>query len=352
MIINGDEIVFHNQDFNFLRKFGLEKAADMVLDYCQRNDTPFIYDTYQFSDYFGIARKELFKIVKNVDSYYRRVTIPKKNGDHRVLNVPCDELKIFQKMILKNILYKLPVSKYATAYRKGGTLVDNASPHIDKKYILKMDVTDFFCSITFSKIYNSVFNTKYYPKQIGYILTVLCCYKDVLPQGAPTSPAISNLVMKHFDDTIGEWCKKRDISYTRYCDDLTFSSDKPLYMVYEKVKSMLENMGMELNERKTHFITDASRQTVTGLVVNDKVSVPREYKRKLRQEIYYLYKYGPESAVRRIPKNEYKIFWGFNDILCYLLSLYGRINYVLSVEKNNKFFIEASERVWKISEEF
>jgi retron-type reverse transcriptase len=253
------------------------------------------------------------------------VTIKKKNGKQRKLNVPTEELKTLQRYVLKNILCYLPVSRYATAYKKGVSLTDNASPHVNKKYILKMDVTDFFGSITFDQVYNAAFNTKLYPKQIGYMLTCLCCHKDVLPQGAPTSPAVSNLVMKHFDDTIGAWCNKRGIAYTRYCDDMTFSADKPLYAVYEKARSMLENIGMELNEKKTCFVSHGARQAVTGLVVNEKVSVPREYKRKVRQELYYLYKYGAE--------------------ICRIQTLIGKIRYIISVEKNNNIFINELDRL-------
>lgn len=142
--------------------------------------------------------------------------------------------------------------------------------------MLKLDIADFFGSIRFDQVYSAAFNTRYFPRQIGVMLATLCCRKDALPQGAPTSPALSNVVMRHFDQSIGRWCERRGISYTRYCDDMTFSSDKPLFVVYQKAKTILEEMGFELNEKKTRFVTNANRQSVTGLTVNEKVAVSGE----------------------------------------------------------------------------
>ena len=150
---------------------------------------------------------------------------------------------------------------------------------------------------------------------------------EALPQGAPTSPMLSNIAMKNFDDNIGKWCEKRGIVYTRYCDDLTFSSDKPLYHVFSKVKAMLEYDGFEINERKTHFIRSTARQEVTGIVVNEKMSIPREYKRNLRQQVYYAIKYGIENT-----SSDYD-------------SLLGKISYVLQIEPDNEWFKQAFEKL-------
>ena len=199
------------------------------------------------------------------------------------------------------------MSQYATAYREGSTLSLNAESHIGRRYLLKLDIADFFDSISFQQVYSAAFHSGYFPKQIGVILTTLCCRKNTLPQGAPTSPALSNLVMKNFDEAIGKWCQKHEIGHTRYSDDMTFSSDKPLFVVYQKVKGMLRDMGLELNEKKTHFVTNASRQSVTGLTVNEKLSVSREYKRKLRQELYYICRFGPKEHLKRLNQERFMI---------------------------------------------
>lgn len=330
MKVKKDTVCFNKYDMSFVKKFGFFKATEMVLDYSSINKTPFIYDTYQLSHFLRMGRKSLFSIINNCDNCYNRITIKKSNGKNRVLHSPKLTLKAIQKIILNKILYKIPISKYATAYHKGAKLIDNANPHSNKKYLLKMDLSNFFDSITFMQVYSSAFNTKRYPKQIGAILTTLCCREDVLPQGAPTSPALSNIVMKSFDDYFGKWCEERNFSYTRYCDDITVSGDSSVYSAFIKAKTMLENMGFEINKKKTHFITNTNRQTVTGLVVNERARIPSDYRRKLRQEVYYISKYGIKDAFKHLKDNQY------NSIYNYYNSLVGRINYVLQIEPENQ----------------
>lgn len=327
MKIKGEIVTFEEWDMAFARKFGPVRAADMVLTFKDFNPgLPFIYDTYQLAHFLGMGRKSLFDLLRYTDREYRTVNIKKKNGGGRTLHVPSPKLKRIQSILLRHILNAFPVSQYATAYKEGTQLMDNAVPHVGKRYLLKLDITDFFGSIRFDQVYRAAFNANYSPKQIGLMLTRFCCRQEVLPQGAPTSPALSNLVMKNFDNNIGAWCAKRGISYTRYCDDMTFSSDRPLYHVYEKAKAMLEEMGFQLNEKKTRFVTNRSRQSVTGLTVNEKVSVSRKYKRELRQELYYLLRFG-DGSVSRCQR------------------LIGKLNFVLQVEPENRWFRQVKERL-------
>lgn len=174
------------------------------------------------------------------------------------------------------------------------------------------------------------------------MLTQLCCWKGALPQGAPTSPALSNLVMKAFDTHLGDWCQRHAIAYTRYCDDMTFSADRPLYMVYQKVQTTLERMGFSLNEDKICFVTHASRQSVTGLTVNETVSVSRPYKRRLRQELYYAQKFGLTDSMRHSQRG--KAFTGATpDVERYRNHLLGQVGFVLQVEGENGWFQHARD---------
>ena len=129
-------------------------------------------------------------------------------------------------------------------------------------------------------------------------ICLLYTSQDRLPQGSPASAAISNLVMKPFDTYMEGWCRDRGIVYTRYCDDMTFSGDFRVSAVYGKVNGFLGAMGFELNQSKTKVLTRHVRQTVTGMVVNDKVQVPLPYRRALRQEVYYCLKYGVKEHLR------------------------------------------------------
>lgn len=147
--------------------------------------------------------------------------------------------------------------------------------------------SSFFDSIRYSSVKETAFPEEIYSEQIRILLTMLCYYKDTLPQGAPSSPAITNILMYAFDERVGKWCREREICYTRYCDDLTFSGDFRPEVVVGYVKAELKSCGFLLNQQKTHIQNMGHRQTVTGIVVNEKPNVPENYRRELRQELYY-----------------------------------------------------------------
>lgn len=144
MIISKDSVVFEKCDQNFVKKYGVEKATDMVLEYKSRCNLPFIYDTKQLADFLQTSEGNLFYTIRHIDEMYHNISIPKRNGNERILTVPNKKLKFLQKYILKNIISKFKISKYATAYYKGATLADNAKPHINKKYLLKIDLADYY----------------------------------------------------------------------------------------------------------------------------------------------------------------------------------------------------------------
>lgn len=333
-------VSFEKQDMKFVKKHGVFRASRMVKKHYKKYKTPFIYDTYQLAHQLSVTHKTLFELSKNTKKHYKLLMLRKHNGGLRYINAPDSQLKKVQLRILNSILSKIEVSPYATAYIKGKNLKDNAAPHVGHKYIFKMDITDFFGSISYLQVVSAAFNSNRFPKQIGAILTSLCCLDEYLPQGAPTSPALSNIVMKNFDDILGDWCEKRNIVYTRYCDDLTFSADFPLYgKVYHKVEKMLYIRGFEINESKTKSISNSSSQRVTGLTVNEKVSIPNEYKRQLRQEIYYVLKFGLSASILRGDKKEF-MNNGKPDADKFYNHIMGKLNYVLQIEPQNKWFNE------------
>ena len=272
--------------------------------------------------------KTLYSISNNIEKNYKIYKIKKRNGKYRTIYEPNSLLKHIQKQILENILNNKSISKYAKAYHKGISLKDNAIPHINKKIILKLDIKVFFENISFIDIYNSCFSIEYFPKSVGMLLTYLCTYDEHLTQGSPTSAYISNLVMKEFDEAIGTWCEDKNISYTRYSDDMTFSGNFKPSEVIIKVRKMLYKLGLQLNNDKIHVITKSSSQFVTGIVVNEKAQVDSKYRKKIRQEIYYIEKYGLQSHLTRLNiKNKNQ----------YINSLYGKILYVLQINDSIEF---------------
>ena len=276
--------------------------------------------------------KTIYSISNNIEKNYKIYKIKKRNGKYRTIYEPNLILKQIQKQILNNILNNKSISKYAKAYHKGIQLKDNAIPHINKEMILKLDIKDFFENMSFLDIYNSCFPIEYFPKSVGMILTYLCTYDNHLTQGSPTSAYISNLVMKEFDEELGNWCNLRNISYTRYSDDMTFSGAFNPSELITKVRKMLYKLGLELNNDKIHIVYKSSSQNVTGIVVNEKMQVNVKYRNKIRQEIYYIKKFGLSFHLKKCDINI--------DSKRYLNILYGRVLYVLQINENDKEFIK------------
>ena len=247
--------------------------------------------------------KTIYSISNNIEKNYKIYKIKKRNGKYRTIYEPILILKQIQKQILNNILNNKSISKYAKAYHKGIQLKDNAIPHINKEMILKLDIKDFFENISFLDIYNSCFPIEYFPKSVGMILTYLCTYDNHLTQGSPTSAYISNLVMKEFDEELGNWCDLMNISYTRYSDDMTFSGKFNPSELITKVRKMLYKLGLELNNDKIHIVYKSSSQNVTGIVVNEKMQVNVKYRNKIRQEIYYMEEFSMFYRLMKMIKN-------------------------------------------------
>lgn len=274
--------------------------------------------------------KILYSLANNIEKNYHIYKIKKKNGKYRTIYEPNSLLKHIQEKILTNILNNKSISKYAKAYHKGISLKDNVIPHVHKDLLLKLDIKDFFENISFRDIYHSCFPIEYFPKSVGMLLTYLCTYDEHLTQGSPTSAYISNLVMKEFDEELGYWCEQNNISYTRYSDDMTFSGNFNPRDIILRVRKMLAKLGLELNKDKIHVVKTSARQSVTGITVNEKIQVNTKYRHKIRQEIYYIHKFGLKSHLSKchldIEENKY------------LNIIYGKILYVLQINENDLEF--------------
>ena len=271
----------------------------------------------------GISAQSLYAVSNQLSRHYHSVTIPKRGGGERPLGVPDHTLKFIQRRITEVLLMHMPISPYATAYRYGGSTARNALPHIGKHQLLQLDIHNFFGSVLYSTVKDKVFPTEIYAENLRVLLTMLCYHQDALPQGAPSSPAISNILLRDFDERVGQWCGERHIAYTRYCDDMSFSGVFDAKEVLCFVQQELQREGYYLNERKTHLTHPGQRQMVTGIVVNQGLSIPADYRRMLRQELHFCQKYGVHEHLAHL------------NLSCsereYLQKLLGRVNYVLSV---------------------
>lgn len=285
-----------------------------------------------------------------ISEMYQIVKIPKRNGKLRTLEIPNPLLDSFQHTLLKSLSYSAKCSPYASAYEKGKSIKLVAYLHADKKLLLKLDIKDFFGHITVDLIKNKVFNY-----ETGDILAELCCCNGHLPQGACTSPIISNLVMKDFDDELGKFCTDRNITFSRYSDDMIFSGDFNPGLIIRKVRELLRKLDMEINDEKTVIAGRGSRQMVLGVVVNEKMQLSSDYRRKIRQEVYYCSKYGVKNHIVKSNSEKYIIRDEKNKILWinttgYLRALMGKVKYALYINPQDlkmSEYYETVHRLWR-----
>lgn len=284
----------------------------------------------------GLTAKTLYAVSNSINKHYRTEKIIKSDGSYRELSIPDTQLKYIQRRIANILLSQMDISPFATAYKPGGSTKINALPHIGHHIVLKLDIRHFFNSILYSTVKESAFPLTKYSEQNRILLTMLCYYKDALPQGAPTSPAISNIIMHDFDNIVGTWCGKQNIVYTRYCDDMTFSGDFDPYVVKTFISAELRKYGFFLNENKTVIAGKGQKKIVTGIIVNEKLNIPVTYRRSLKQEIYYCKKFGLKEHLKHIDST--------TGEEAYLRSLLGRVNYVLSIRSSDTEF--ADYQLW------
>lgn len=289
----------------------------------------------------------LYSLSNHAEDHYHEAVVAKKNGGKRKLLVPDNLLKKVQRQILTQLLEPMAISPYAAAYHKGASIKANGAAHLGKGQVLRLDLKDFFASILFPDVLAACFSGERFVPAAGVLLTNLCCYQGYLPQGAPTSPAVSNLVLRPFDTWVGLWCREQDIAYTRYCDDLIFSGDFSAAAVTARVRNYLEAMGFRLHEKKTRHMSAHQRQLVTGVVVNEKLQAPRQYRRAVRQALYYCGKYGVASHLARQGGEH----GAAGQLVCpevqrrYLQALLGKINYILQVDETNLEFQRGKAQV-------
>ena len=288
--------------------------------YCYEQKIPIIYDQIHLCRLLGYKEEFIYSICNDPDKFYRHFSIKKKNGKERQIYEPLPELKNIQLWILHSILDNCIPSDYAKAYRKNYSLKDNVRFHRKQKKVLCLDIKSFFDRISSWMVYQFFLNL-HYREDVAMMLTSLCCRNCCLPQGAPTSAALSNLVMKEFDENIARHCLKRKIRFTRYADDMTFSGDFNETEIIQFVRKECKKIGMNLNDEKTHVRKQGQQQRVTGVVVNEKIQVPLSLRREIRQNMYYIEKYGLDSHLQRIHEERQN----------YLQHLLGQIEFVLFI---------------------
>jgi len=306
------------------------------------------------ASFFGLTYSMLAKIIYKTDPIYKynQFQIPKKNGGHRQICSPSKKLKAVQTK-LKDILYEIyPAKPSAYGFVKKRNIVKNAERHLDKKYIFNIDIMDFFGSIHFGRIRNlfksSPFNFNH---TISTILAQICCFDNSLPQGAPTSPILSNMIAWKLDSQLQKLAKATNSTYTRYADDISFSFTCNKHRLPDGIVVLLngewspgitltqiiEKNGFSINYEKVRLCDRFSRMEVTGLTVNEFPNVRRRYVRQLSSMFHAWRKYGYDEAEKEYNDKYNSKHRASDKPKSYLHMIKGKLAFLLSVKTNRDY---------------
>jgi RNA-directed DNA polymerase len=249
-------------------------------------------------------------------SHYQRFLIPKKSGGTRQISAPMPRLKRAQYWILDNILTKVPVHAAAHGFVPGRSILTNAAPHARREVVVNLDLKDFFPTLSWRRV-RGKFQGLGYSGAVATVLALICTEPDVdeveldgqrlfvrkgprrLPQGAPTSPALTNLICLRLDKRLAGLAAKLGFAYTRYADDMTFSASgdaaEKTGTLLKAVHAIVAAEGFAIHPDKTRIMRSHRRQEVTGLVVNDRIGVPRDTLRRFRALLHHIEKSGPHG---------------------------------------------------------
>lgn len=314
--------------------FNSMKASDIPINRLVLDSLslPVIRTRDELCDCLRISRSLIYIITSDVYNFrYRIITIPKRGQGNREICIPSYSLKLVQRWVLENILYKLRISDSCYGFLKGVSkpLVKNASVHKFNLYILKMDLKNFFPTISYQRVF-SLFRTIGYNNEISSLLTKICTFNGQLPQGAVTSPCIANLICRQLDYRIKKLCSQRDVLFSRYADDLIFSCNNKatLKKMKRTVSKIVVSEKFVENVEKTKLLTPANRKTITGVTITDDgLKAPKKMKKKVRHMIHAAIVTGNYEHVEQIRgyiayiksiEENYE-----NKMLCYIKKFYN-----------------------------
>lgn len=264
----------------------------------------------------GALRFLAFSRKTSTKTHYVRFKIPKKTGGERIISAPMPRLKAAQHWILQNILQKVKLHEAAHGFAQAHSIVSNAKPHLGAEVIVNIDLKDFFPSISYKRI-RGLFNSLGYSEAASTIFALICTEPTVeelsldgktyyvatsdrhLPQGAPTSPALTNILCRRLDKRLTQAAQELGFVYTRYADDLTFSAKgefcRNICNILNKAHDIVKHEGLTVNTEKTRVLRKGRQQEVTGVVVNKKLNVSKKTLKKFRATLYQIEKDGPEG---------------------------------------------------------
>lgn len=303
----------------------VEKLENYISHLEQRN-IPVIFSGNHLALILGYGHEQLKALLDFRDTFYRRIILKKKRDGYRHLLAPKSPLISMHYWIKENILDTISFPDYITAYQKNKSIINNAEIHSGSEIVIKFDIKNFYDQITLPKVYK-VFRYLGYGKSISIDLAKLCTFptdkgENILPQGSPTSPSISNMVCIELDRRLYNYALKNEFKYSRYSDDITFSGPKDKKLKKNTISKIIRACGFEINEQKTKYIGKGNRQTVTGLNVNNGVTISKIRRKTIETHLHNCVRFGPYNHLAKI---------GMSHKTNYREWLLGNIYFIMSV---------------------
>lgn len=295
----------------------------------------------KINDLAGILNTDPFLLkLCAMNPEYRSFSVPKRNGELRKIESPASGLKRIQKSLnfqLQGVYLSMrPENVHGFIIRPAGNyepfgIVSNARAHISRPYVMNLDIRDFFHSFRAIDVRNLFRGAPFhFPEALSNLLAMLTTWHDILPVGAPTSPVISNLLSNNLDKKLAEFAADNEGIYTRYADDITFSFCKRIdENVILGIRKIITDSGLVVNDSKFRIRSDNSRQSVTGLIVNEKVNVDRRYIRKVRAILFHWEVNGINKAAARY--SEMNRISGYDLQSGFRKAVKGRIEFIGTV---------------------
>lgn len=294
---------------------------------------------------------------------YSTFQIPKKNGGDREICAPTPALKYLQRQLADILTGYQEFRPCVHGYVKSRSIKSNAMVHRGKRIVINIDLKDFFKTINFGRVRGLFLKAPFnFNDIVATTIAQICCHDGVLPQGSPASPIISNYVCRKLDSELLMYARKHKMNYSRYADDITFSTNMKFlspefgeikdnqFLMSESLKAIIESNGFVINESKTRYALRNNRQDVTGLIVNDKVNVPRKYVKRIRAMLHAWEKYGIENATKEhLERFNYKHKHPDYPEIAFKNELVGMINYVCYIKgKNNSVYHTLYNRIRRL----
>lgn len=307
------------------------------VDRLTRCELPIIFEADHLAALVGVESRILFAHAADPQSFYRTYEIPKRRGGKRSITVPSPSLMAVQRWILENILNKIPLSENAHGFVKAKSVVSNAKVHLGAPVLLKMDLADFFPSISLKRVI-ATFMRSGYPPNVSFLLANLCCLEGRLPQGAPTSPALSNIVAKRLDRRLQGLADRHKLNYSRYADDICLSGQSIDDELFLSIPSIARSEGFLINHDKTRVAKMGQKMIICGISIsNGKLALPRATVRHIKLTAHYVLKNG------LMRHSEITGHW--DPIL--VERLLGKLGFWLQIDPDNRAAIELKQQLEK-----